>query len=89
MKLPLCDLVTTRLGALTRVTIVDELLPARLVYSFGLLIEALLVTLGAAAAATVTVTVTGKMTTATLEVKAAMVAVRVQFATFPAAASST
>ena len=63
------------------------LLPARLVYSFGLLIEALLVTLGAAAAAAATVT--GKMTTATVEVKAAMVAVRVQFATFPAAASST
>ena len=62
-------------------TTVDGLLPTKLIDSFGLLIEVVLVTLGAAAAATVT----GKMTTATLEVEAAMAAVRVQLTTIPPA----
>ena len=52
VKLPLCDLLTTKSGASTKLVTEDELLPNKFTDSFGLLTLAVLVTLGAAAAAT-------------------------------------
>lgn len=78
----MCDLVTTKFGALTRVVIVEELLPSKFTDSFGLLMLAVLVTLGAAAAAMVT----GKITVATLLFAAAIATVLVQLTTLPPAA---
>lgn len=50
----MCDLVRNRLGASTRLVIVEALFPVRAAASPGLLTVAVLVTLGAAAAATCT-----------------------------------
>ena len=57
LKLPLCALLTTRSDPLIGVVMVEELLPLLATSSFGSLIVAVLVTLGAAAPAAATSTV--------------------------------